>query len=148
MYNCRTIKRFEKQENVKKKIDSTLKSAFSSSKTRAALKKQTTGHSAKAHRGLRQKIPVHHNTVKKYLTKIRVLTKAEKSAPKTTSRQQSVIKARLKLLTQKFFSAKSICKCVMDDESYFTVDGDEWHHQSYYESAIETTGIRNTMKEV
>jgi hypothetical protein len=35
---------------------------------------------------------------------------------------------------QNFFSAKSICKFVMDDESYFTVDGNEWQQQSYYES--------------
>jgi hypothetical protein len=60
--------------------------------------------------------------------------KATKSAPKTTPRQQSVIRARLKLLTQNFFSAKSIYKCVMDDESYFMVDGSEWQQQSYYES--------------
>jgi hypothetical protein len=52
----------------------------------------------------------------KYLTKMRVHRIAKKSAPKTTTRQQSVIKARLKLLTQNFFSAKSINKCVMDDE--------------------------------
>jgi hypothetical protein len=48
--------------------------------------------------------------------------------------KQSVIKARLKLLTQNFFSAKSFCKCVMDDESYFKVVGNEWQHQSYDES--------------
>jgi hypothetical protein len=62
---------------------------------------------------------VHHNTVKKYFTKMGVHRKAKKSAPKTTARQQSVIKARLKLLTQHCFSAKSIYKFVMDDESYF-----------------------------
>jgi hypothetical protein len=56
------------------------------------------------------------------------------SVPKTTARQQSVIKTRLKLLTQNFFSAKSIYKCVMDDKSYFTVDGNEWQQQSSYES--------------
>jgi hypothetical protein len=60
--------------------------------------------------------------------------RAKKSAPKTTARQQSVIKARLKLLTQNLFSAKSIYKCVMDDESYFTADGNEWQQQSYYQS--------------
>jgi hypothetical protein len=60
--------------------------------------------------------------------------KAKKSAPKTTARQQLVIKARLKLLTQNFFSAKSIYKCLMEDEIYFTVDGNEWQQQSYYES--------------
>jgi hypothetical protein len=30
---------------------------------------------------------------------------------------------------QEFFT-----KCAMNDESYFTVDGNEWQHQSYYES--------------
>jgi hypothetical protein len=66
-----------------------------------------------------QKIKVHHNTVKKYLTKMGVLSKAKKSAPKTTARQKSIIKARLKLLTQNFFFAKSIYK---------------WQQQKYYES--------------
>jgi hypothetical protein len=32
--------------------------------------------------------------------------KAKKSTPKTTARQQTVFKARLKLLTQNFFSCK------------------------------------------
>jgi hypothetical protein len=98
------------------------------------LKKQTAGHSTKSYRELGRKIQVHHNTFKKYLTKTRVHRKAKKFAPKTTSRQQSVIKARLKLLTQIFFAAKSIYKCVLDDDSYFTVDGNEWQQQSYYES--------------
>jgi hypothetical protein len=38
------------------------------------------------------------------------------------------------LLTQNFFSANLFYKCVMDDESYFTVDGNECQQQSYYES--------------
>jgi hypothetical protein len=119
---------------VERKIGSGKKRALSSSKVRAALKKQTTGRSAKFYRELGRKIQVHHNTVKKYLTKKGGHRKAKKSAPKTTARQQSVIKARLKPLTQYFFSAKSIYKCVMDDESYFTVDGNGWQQQSYYES--------------
>jgi DNA-binding CsgD family transcriptional regulator len=43
---------------------------------RAALKKQTAGRSAKSYRELGRKIQVHHNTVKKYLTKIGVHRKA------------------------------------------------------------------------
>jgi hypothetical protein len=43
-------------------------------------------------------------------------------------------KLRLKLLTQNIFSAKSIYKCVIYDESFFTINGNEWHQQqSYYE---------------
>jgi hypothetical protein len=89
------------------------------------LKKQTASWSE-----LGWKIQVHHNTLKNYLTKMGVHRKAKKSAPKPTARQQSVNKAWLKLLTQNFFSSKSIYKCVMDDESYFMllplIDGNEW----------------------
>jgi hypothetical protein len=60
--------------------------------------------------------------------------KTKKSTFKISSRQQSVIKARLKLLMQIFFSVKSIYECVMDDESYFMVEGNEWQQQIYYES--------------
>jgi hypothetical protein len=58
---------------------------------------------------------------------MKVHRKDKKSTPKTTARQQPVIKARLKLLTQNFFSAKSIYKykCVRDEEPYFMVDGNE-----------------------
>jgi hypothetical protein len=59
------------------------------------------------------------NTVKQYLTKMRAL------------KPQHV---NTKLLTQNFFSVKSFYKCVMDDESYFMVEGKEWQQQSYYES--------------
>jgi hypothetical protein len=58
-----TIKRFEQQEKVKMKIGSGKKTALSSSKVRAALRKQTAGSSAKAYRELKRKIQVHHNTV-------------------------------------------------------------------------------------
>jgi hypothetical protein len=110
---------------VDRKIGSGKICALSSSKVCAALKKQTAGRSAKLYRELGRKIQVHHDTDKKYLTKMRVHRKAQKPPPKTTARQQSVIKASLKLLAQNFFSAKSIYKCVMDDESYFTVDGND-----------------------
>jgi hypothetical protein len=76
----RRVKRFEKQEKVKRKIGSEKKCAFSSSKVRAALKKQPGGRSAKSYRELGRKIQVHHNTVKKYLTGVHC--KAKKSAPK------------------------------------------------------------------
>jgi hypothetical protein len=83
----------------------------------------------KSYRELRLKIQMHYNTIKKYLTKIGEYRKAKKSATKTTARQQAVIKGRLKLLKQNFFSVKSTCNCVMNDESYFTVEGSEWHQK-------------------
>jgi hypothetical protein len=88
----------------------------------------------------------HHNTLKQYLTRQGFHRKAKKSALKSTKRQQSAIKARLKLLTQIFFSVKSIYTCVTDDEIYFTVEGNEWQLKSYYKyedhSATECYGAR------
>jgi hypothetical protein len=105
----RTIKRFEKQENVDGKIHSGQNCVLRPK----LVEKRTASHSRKWHRKLRQKMQVHHNTVKKYLTKMGVHRKGKKSAPKTTARQQSVIKAKLKLLTQNL-----IYKCVI----YFAIE--------------------------
>jgi hypothetical protein len=81
---------------VARKIGSAKKCAISSSKVRAALNKQTAGRSAKLYRELGLKIKVHHNTVKKYLTKMRVHRKAKKFTPKTTStiRHQNQVEPR------------------------------------------------------
>jgi hypothetical protein len=54
----RTIKRFEKQENVERKIDPGRKCAILSSKAIATFKKQTVGRSSKSYRELGQKIQV------------------------------------------------------------------------------------------
>jgi hypothetical protein len=62
---------------VERKIGSGKKCGFSSSKLRAALKKQTAGRSAKSYRELGRKIQVHHKIVKKYLTKMGVHRKAK-----------------------------------------------------------------------
>jgi hypothetical protein len=83
----------------------------------------------KSYRELRLKIQIHHNTVKKYLAKIEEYCKAKKSVTKTTARQQAVIKGRLKLLKQNFFFVKLTCNCVIDDESYFMVEGSEWQQK-------------------
>jgi hypothetical protein len=78
----------------------------------------------KQYRELGQNIQVHHNTVKEYLAKMTVHRKAKKFAP-----QQFLIKARFH-----YFIVKSIYKCVMDDEFYFIVEGNEWQQKSYYDS--------------
>jgi hypothetical protein len=73
----RTIKRFEKQEKVERKNWFREKCSLSSSKVRAALKKQTAGRSSKSYREMGRMIKVYHNTVKKYLIKIGVHCKAK-----------------------------------------------------------------------
>jgi hypothetical protein len=74
------------------------------------------------------------------------MQKAKKFAPKTTSRQQSIFKAKLKLYV---FSLKLIFKCVMNDDSYFTAKGIEFQQKIHCESEDHPTKeilkfIRNT----
>jgi DNA polymerase III alpha subunit (gram-positive type) len=85
----RKIKRFEKQENVEKKISFGQKCALLK-----IVKKQTADRNVKLYCELMRKIQVDHNTVKKYLAKMEVHCKAEISSSKTTARQESVIQAR------------------------------------------------------
>jgi hypothetical protein len=73
---------------VERKTGSGKKCSLSSSKVLTALKKQTVGCSAKSYRELGQKIQIHQNSVKKYLTKMVVHRKAKKSAPKTTAQKK------------------------------------------------------------
>jgi hypothetical protein len=90
-------------------------------------KKQTAGRSAKSYHELGWKIQVHHNTLKKYLTKMGVYRKAKKSAPSKLQQNYSITSTIRHQSWRKLFSAKSIYKCLMDDdESYITVDGSEW----------------------
>jgi hypothetical protein len=95
MNNKLTINRsrFEMQENLERKIGSGQK-CFSPSKTRTALKKQTSSIS---YRDFGWKIC--YKIVKNYLKNIGVHRKSKKFTPKTKARQQSVIKARLNLQT-------------------------------------------------
>lgn len=131
IYNA--IKSFENKKSVERKIGSGKKCALQDSKIRAKLKAETVSRNAKSYAVLARKYEVSDKTVKKYLQDMNIKRKKKKSAPLTTDRQENVIKSRLKLLTQSYFSATSIYKCVMDDESYFTIEGNEWQGDSYYE---------------
>jgi hypothetical protein len=69
-------------------------------------------------------IQVYLNTVKKYLTKMRVHRKAK---IRTLNHSTSTIRHQ------------NYVKAVMEDESYFTVAGIEWQQQSYYGSEDHPT---------
>lgn len=132
IYNA--IKLLENQKSMDRKPGSGKKCQLSDSKIKAKLKAETVGRSAKSYRELGRKYKVTGNTIKKYLLDMQVKKKSKKSAPHTTELQESVIKSRLKLLSQNYFSVNLNYKCVMDDESYFTVEGNEWQQKYYFES--------------
>lgn len=102
------------------------------SKTRAKLKAETGGHTAKSYRQLGKKYKVDKKTLKKYLRDMDIVKLKRKTVPAITEKQEGVIVKRLRHLSQDLFSAKSNNICVMDDESYFTVEGNEWCPKFYF----------------
>lgn len=120
-----TIKLFLNNKSVERKCGSGRKCSLQDAKVRSKLKAETVGCSAKSYRQLSKKYNCDKNTVKKYLETMGVQKKKKKTAPFTTETQQKAIKCRLRELTRNYFSCSSKYKCVMDDESYFTVEGNE-----------------------
>lgn len=133
IYN--TIRLVENNKSLERKTGSGRKCVFRDSKVRSKLKSEILAKNAKSFRKLGIKYNAHHQTVKKYLQSMGIERKKKKSAPATTAKQKIVIKSRLRQLSQSYFSTKSQYKCIMDDESYFTVEGNEWQTKHYYESS-------------
>lgn len=133
IYN--TMNLFEHNKSVERKPGSGKKCSLQDSKVRAKLKAETAGRSAKSYRQLGKKYKCDKNTVKRYLESMGIEKKKKKTAPFTTEKQQNVIKCRLRELSKNYFSCSSEYKCVMDDESYFTVEGNEWQSKHYFESS-------------
>lgn len=131
----KTINLYKNNKSIERKCGSGRKCSLQDSKVRSKLKLETSGCSAKSYRQLGKKYNCDKNTIKKYLESMGVEKKKKKIAPFTTEKQQKVIKCRLRELSRNYFSCSSEYKCVMDDESYFTVEGNEWQPKYYFESS-------------
>jgi hypothetical protein len=69
-----------------------------------------------------------------------------KFAPETTARKKSVIKARLKLLRQIIFPGKSFYKCVVNDESYLTVEFNDKPLRAYTGKNVKNENVKSFQK--
>lgn len=90
---------------------------------RARLKKITAGRVAKSYRELGRKFKCDGKTVKKYLEDMGIDKRCRKFKSTVSENQKSTQKIRLRKLVKEIFYAKNNVSCVMDDESYFTLDG-------------------------
>lgn len=64
-----------------------------------------------------------------------VVRRSRKVKPKVSEDQEVTQKIRLKSLVKKIFYARNDVLCIMDDESYFTLDGNEWQGKNYFEKS-------------
>lgn len=92
------------------------------------------GRVSKSFRELLRKFNTLHTTVKKILEE-KGCKRPSRKVKKSHRETGAVAKARLKKLVQNvfFFFYKSTVQCVMDDETYFTMDGNEWQRKYYFD---------------
>lgn len=129
----RVLKRIDKKYDGERKAGSGSKSTLQCSKVRARLKKATVGRLAKSYRQLGSKFKCDPKTIKKELLKMKIVKKSRKVKPSTSETQIITQKRRLKNLVSKTFHAKNGVICLMDDETYFTMDGNEWQGMHYFD---------------
>ena len=119
--------------NGERKGGSGRKSTLNCSKERACLKRATAGRIAKSFNELGKKFKCDPKTVKKTLNNMKVVKKSRKAKPATSLTQVKTQKSRLKKLVANTFHVKNDAICLMDDETYFTMDGNEWQGNHYFD---------------
>lgn len=110
-------------------------SSLSSSSKRSQLKKMTAGRVAKSFRELGKKFKFDGRPVKNHLNNMGIVKRSRKVKPTVSENQKMSQKKRLRTLVKNIFYAKNDILCVMFDESYFTLDGNEWQGKFYFENA-------------
>ena len=128
------LKKLENNESIERKLGSGRKSSLNDPRVRQSLKAVTAGHVAKSYRELGRKYGCDGKTIKVHLNKMGITRKSRKTKPAVTDAQLKIQKCRLQKLIKNTFSANKNIKCVMDDETYLTLDGNEWQGSYYYES--------------
>lgn len=130
IYN--TVRNIENKKQLTRKVGSGKKCPLQNSQTSAKLKAEIVDHTAKSYRELGRRYKVDGKTVKKYVESMGVVKRTKKTVPAVTDKQEKTIKQRLHLLTQNLFSTNSSNVCVMDDETYFTIEGHDWTPKYYF----------------
>lgn len=125
---------YQMRKTTTRKIGSGNWSSLRDSSVKRNLIRLTEGRVAKSYRELGKKFNCHHQTVKKVLDEAGIKKRSRKVKPKVSETQAAVQKVRLRKLVRNVFQAKNDVLCIMDDETYFTLDGNEWQGKYFYDS--------------
>lgn len=126
------LKNIQVNGTIDRKAGSGRPTTLNNPRVRSKLLRETVGRVAKSYRALGRELGAHHKTVKKHLESEGVKRKARKKRPKTSPKQVKTQKVRLNKLRHKIRKCDNV-EFIMDDESYFTIDGNEWQENSYYD---------------
>jgi len=81
-----------------------------------------------------KKFKVSHSSAKNILLKAGVVKKRRIKAPKSDENQQIRQKKRLEKLRRGLLKPSNNIEIIMDDESYFTLDGSDFYGNDFYHS--------------
>ena len=87
-----------------------------------------------SYRAIGRKTGVSPPMVKKVLLEAGIQRNPRIKCPKTSEKQKKTQKTRLDNLRKTIFKAENNVICIMDDESYFTIDGSDTNFNSFYYS--------------
>lgn len=124
----------EKGESIERKAGSGRPTVLSDRRIQQKLKRKTEGKVATSFRALGREVGATGQAVKKYLAKMDIHMRKRQSKPAVSENQAETQKQRLTILVKEIFPAKRNVMVVMDDETYLTLDGNNWQGKGYFTS--------------
>ena len=121
-YLYQLLKAFDERGTDERKKGSGRKKKLSKTEVKK-LVKDVNHKTGCSQRKLARKFKVSLSTINKYLKSEKVIYKKRKRAPKQSEDQKKRAKSRLSKLCRGVFKATGDAIIIMDDESYFTLDG-------------------------
>jgi transposase len=138
IYNI--INRIDSKLSLKRKSGSGKKPKIIDNKINKKLIKYTVGKVSKSYRNLGRICGIDGKTAKKRINELGIKKKKRKKVPKSTESQKIKQKRRLNKLRLGILRATGTVKVIVDDESYFNVNGtNNSQSDSYFTDSITET---------
>jgi transposase len=127
----RTINRIDNGISLKRKSGSGNNRKISD-KIKEKIIEQNVNEVGKSYRSIGREHKIHHQSAKRILDEAECIRKKRKKAPKSNENQKIRQKKCLQKLKRTLLKPSNDCEVVMDDESYFTIDGSDTYGNDFY----------------
>lgn len=137
IYNI--IRRVENEETLERSAGSGRKARKMKERKRQQLEEVAIGKIGQSYRKLGRKFKISHEYVRKILKDRNVVLRKRKSAPKYSIKQLQTQKKLLRNLRESYLKPSDDRFVILDDETYFTLDGADCAGNSsyYYKEGVE-----------
>lgn len=132
IYNIMAL--LDNNQSIERKPGFGRPTTLSDKKLQRKLKRMTEGKVATSLRTLGREVGATGQTVKKYLANMDIHIRKRKSRPLVSELQAMTQRQRLNRMVTSIFPSNRDVAVVMDDETYLTLDGNDWQGTSYFTS--------------